>query len=94
MANVCLHTHWVPLYWRGRAHTASVRADFQGLFQLQAILVGQELLSVVLLPWICAVTLPRCADDVAKFLREVRFLLFSFMLPIEAVKDSPTFKFI
>jgi autophagy-related protein 9 len=72
MAKVCLHTHWVPLYWRGRAHTASVRSDFQGLFQLQAVLVAQELLSVVLLPWICAVTLPRCADDIAKFLRDVR----------------------
>lgn len=72
MTKVALHTHWVPLYWRGRAHTASVRADFQGLFQLQVAIAAQELASVLLLPYLCAVALPRCADDVAKFLREVR----------------------
>lgn len=73
MMKVCLHTHWVPLYWRARAHTAEVRADFQALFQLQLSLLAQELASVLMLPWLCAVALPRSADDVAKFLRNVRF---------------------
>jgi Autophagy protein ATG9 len=49
-----------------------VRADFQSLFSLRAALILQELASLLLLPWLCAVELPRCADDVAKFLRNVR----------------------
>ena len=35
MMRVALHTHWVPLYWRARAHTREVRAEFQALFPLQ-----------------------------------------------------------
>lgn len=72
MMKVCLHTHWVPLYWRSRAHSAEVRCEFQSLFQLQLAIIGQEFGSLLLLPYICFVSLPRSADDIAKFLRNVR----------------------
>ena len=38
---------------------------------MQVVLLAQELASVLLLPWLCAVALPRRADDIAKFLRTV-----------------------
>jgi hypothetical protein len=71
MMKVCLHTHWVPLYWRSRAHSAEVRCEFQSLFQLHLAIIGQEFGSLLLLPYICFVSLPRSADDIAKFLRNV-----------------------
>ena len=72
MAAVALHTHWVPAYWRGNAHTRSVRTEFQGLFQLRLVLFAEEAASVLLLPWICGVSLPRCASDISRFLHRVR----------------------
>lgn len=72
MAKVARKTHWMPLYWRRRAHTAEVRGEFQALYQYQLALALEELISVILLPWICWVALPRSADDIAAFLRDVR----------------------
>lgn len=73
MAAVALHTHWVPQYWRGNAHTRAVRDEFQGLFQLQLALFAEEAASVLLLPWLCGVSLARSAPDIAAFLHRVRF---------------------
>lgn len=73
MAAVALHTHWVPQYWRGNAHTRAVRDEFQGLFQLQLVLFAEEAASVLLLPWLCGVSLARSAPDIAAFLHRVRF---------------------
>ena len=72
MAKVSRHTHWVPLYWRRRAHTEAVQAEFLSLFPLQVALVFQEVAAVLLLPYICLITLPRSADSIAHFLRSVR----------------------
>jgi autophagy-related protein 9 len=71
MQAVCMHTHWVPLYWRRRAHTLEVRDEFQSLYQYQLVLFLEEVVSVLALPWLCGVSLPRSSGDIALFLQRV-----------------------
>ena len=70
MRVVLAHTHWVPPYWRGRAHSAAVRAEFGSLFQYQVMLFAEEALSVLLLPWLCLL-LARSSHDITSFLHKV-----------------------
>ena len=74
MREVRAHTHWVPPYWRGKAHSAEVRSEFSGLFQYQVLLFFEEALSVVLLPWLCLL-LSRSSHDIVSFLHKVRLSL-------------------
>lgn len=71
MREVRAHTHWVPPYWHGKAHSAEVRSEFSGLFQYQVLLFFEEALSVVLLPWLCLL-LSRSSHDIVSFLHKVR----------------------
>lgn len=34
LSNVLAHTHYLPLDWKGQAHTKKVRTEFQQLFQV------------------------------------------------------------
>lgn len=61
MAELVVHTHYLPRHWRGRAHTAEVQEGMAALFQLKVLLFFEELSSVVLTPFILAFSLPRCA---------------------------------
>jgi hypothetical protein len=70
MAELALHTHYLPRHWRGRAHTAEVQSAVRGMFRLRAALLADELLSVVFAaPWILGVSLPRAAPAVVAFVR-------------------------
>lgn len=70
MREVLANTHWVPPYWRGKAHSSEVRSEFSGLFQYQMLLYLEEALSVVLLPWLC-ILLSRSSHDIVSFLHKV-----------------------
>jgi autophagy-related protein 9 len=71
MNEIVAHTHWVPSYWRGKAHTSEVRSEFSGLYQYQVVLYLEEVLSVVLLPWIC-ILLSQSSHEIISFLHKVR----------------------
>ncbi|KAF5300763.1 hypothetical protein FQA39_LY11008 [Lamprigera yunnana] len=52
LSNVLANTHYLPDGWRGQAHTARVRKEFQQLFQYRIVGLFEELLSPVLTPYI------------------------------------------
>lgn len=74
MREVAAYTHWVPAYWRGKAHSSEVKSEFSGLFQYQVVLYFEEALSVVLLPWLC-ILLARSSRDIVSFLHKVCYVL-------------------
>lgn len=52
LANVVMHTHYLPPGWRGQAHTSHIRSEFQQLFQYRTVGLLEELLSPFLTPYI------------------------------------------
>lgn len=39
LRNVLAHAHYLPVNWRGFAHTSNVRNQFEEFFQLKAVII-------------------------------------------------------
>ncbi|EIW67742.1 hypothetical protein TREMEDRAFT_45223 [Tremella mesenterica DSM 1558] len=63
-------THYLPGGWQGRLHSVMVHAEFSTLFQLKITIFFQELLSVLLTPFVLLFSLPPCAGEIIDFFRE------------------------
>ncbi|ODO03086.1 hypothetical protein I350_05931 [Cryptococcus amylolentus CBS 6273] len=61
-------THYLPEEWRGRLH--SEKAKFGKLFALKITIFFDELLSVILTPFVLFFSLPPCASEIIDFFRE------------------------
>eukprot|EP00936_MAST-01D_sp_MAST-1D-sp1_P002394 g2394.t1 len=70
MIKIASHTHYFPKTWRGKCHTLDVRDQFDSMFQFRAALFFGELLSVIWTPWILCVSLPRCSQQIVRFVIE------------------------
>lgn len=70
MREVVLFTHYMPSDWKGKLHSKSIHKEFGQLFPMKVMIFIQELLSVILTPFILWYTLPRCAPDIVDFCRE------------------------
>jgi len=70
MKEVILSTHYMPTEWKGKLHSQSIHKEFGQLFQMKVMVFAQELLSVILTPFILWYTLPRCAPDIVDFFRD------------------------
>ena len=70
MIKIASHTHYFPKSWRGKCHTLDVRDQFDSMFQFRAALFFGELLSVIWTPWILCVSLPRCSEQIVRFVSE------------------------
>ncbi|KAM0789914.1 hypothetical protein ACM66B_006755 [Microbotryomycetes sp. NB124-2] len=70
MRSIVEHTHYLPAEWRGKLHSAEVHASFGQLFQMKVALFVQEVLSVIMTPFVLWYTLPECAGSIVDFFRE------------------------
>eukprot|EP00163_Fabomonas_tropica_P000156 TRINITY_DN1010_c0_g2_i1.p1 TRINITY_DN1010_c0_g2~~TRINITY_DN1010_c0_g2_i1.p1 ORF type:complete len:759 (+),score=183.40 TRINITY_DN1010_c0_g2_i1:637-2913(+) len=70
LRNVATHTHHLPRHWRSRAHTYTVREEFCALYQYKAVLFLQEVLSILLTPFLLWFTLPGCSEQIVEFVRD------------------------
>lgn len=70
LSNVTEYTHYMPHHWRGRLHTNDVRTEFAALYQLKITVFLEEILSVIVTPFILWFSLPRCSDRLIDFFRE------------------------
>lgn len=69
MSQLAAETHHFPQEWHGLCHSFDVRDAFLTLFPYKAVLFAQECLSVLMAPYILAVSLPRSARDLLLFIR-------------------------
>jgi hypothetical protein len=67
---VITETHYLPNEWRGKLHTDEVRIEFCKLFNLKVVLLLQELLAVLLTPFVLWFSLPECSEQIVDFFRE------------------------
>lgn len=66
------HTHYCPPEWSERGfHSAEVNVEFAKLYDLKLAIFVREVLSVLVTPFVLAWALPRSAEDVVDFFREV-----------------------
>ncbi|KIJ35722.1 hypothetical protein M422DRAFT_180387 [Sphaerobolus stellatus SS14] len=70
MTEVIHYTHYMPNSWKGKLHSQAVHKEFGQLFQMKVLIFLQELLSVVLTPFILWYSLPPCAVAIVDFFRE------------------------
>ncbi|KAJ7583030.1 putative transmembrane protein [Mycena floridula] len=70
MTEVILYTHYMPDEWKGQLHSKQVHKEFGELFQMKVLIFVEELLSVVLTPFVLWLSLPACAPAIIDFFRE------------------------
>ncbi len=68
--NVVEYTHYLPSHWRGRLHSNEVRAEFSQFYQVKVVIFLEEIISIVLTPFILWISLPKCSDRIVDFFRE------------------------
>ncbi|KAK4054015.1 autophagy protein atg9 [Microbotryomycetes sp. JL221] len=70
MRHIVEQTHYLPAEWRGKLHSAEVHTMFGQLFQMKVALFVQEVLSVIMTPFVLWYTLPECSGSIVDFFRE------------------------
>lgn len=70
MEDIIEYTHYLPKHWRGRLHTRQVQQEFGQFYDYKFLILFQELLSVLITPFILIFALPKCSDRLVNFFRE------------------------
>ncbi|KAH7091235.1 autophagy-related protein 9 [Paraphoma chrysanthemicola] len=68
--HVILHTRYEPDSWQDRLHTDEVRAEFSKLYQPKILIFAEEILSMVITPFLLMFRLPQCSERIVDFFRE------------------------
>ncbi|CBY02265.1 similar to autophagy protein Apg9 [Plenodomus lingam JN3] len=68
--HVIYHTHYEPESWQDRLHTDEVRAEFSKLYQPKVLIFAEEILSMVITPFLLMFRLPDCSERIVDFFRE------------------------
>lgn len=63
-------THYMPDQWKDQLHSKKVHQEFGELFAMKIMIYAQELLSVVLTPFVLWFSLPDCAPAIVDFFRD------------------------
>ena len=70
MTEIVEYTHYLPRGWRGRLHTESVRSEFGEMFDYKFSILLNELISIIVTPFVLLFSLPKCTDGLVEFFRE------------------------
>jgi autophagy-related protein 9 len=68
--HVIYHTRYEPETWHDRLHTDEVRAEFAQLYQPKILIFAEEILSMVITPFLLIFRLPACSERIVDFFRE------------------------
>ncbi|KAJ7709570.1 autophagy protein Apg9-domain-containing protein [Mycena rosella] len=70
MTEVITFTHYMPDEWKGDLHSKRIHKEFGQLFAMKVLIFVEELISVVLTPFVLWFSLPDCAPAIIDFFRE------------------------
>lgn len=70
LKNVIEYTHYLPSQWHGRLHSDEVRAEFALLYRMKVMVFFEEIIGIILTPFILWFSLPKCSDRLVDFFRE------------------------
>jgi autophagy-related protein 9 len=70
MRNVIEFTHYEPDQWKDRLHSYDVKAEFDVLYKLKIVIFLEEIMGILVTPFLLFFSLPKCADQIIDFFRE------------------------
>ncbi|KAF2012148.1 autophagy protein-like protein Apg9 [Aaosphaeria arxii CBS 175.79] len=70
LQHVNSHTRYEPEQWKERLHTDQVRAEFSHLYQPKVLIFAEEILSMLVTPFLLIFRLPQCSERIVDFFRE------------------------
>lgn len=70
LEHVIYHTHYQPESWHNELHSDNVRAEFTQLYQPKILIFAEEILSMVITPFLLMFRLPQCSERIVDFFRE------------------------
>ncbi|KAF2267395.1 autophagy-related protein 9 [Lojkania enalia] len=70
LSHVIYHTRYQPASWQDRLHTDEVRGEFAQLYQPKVLIFTEEILSMIVTPFLLIFRLPQCSERIVDFFRE------------------------
>lgn len=70
LKNVIDYTRYMPNEWHGRLHSDEVRSEFALLYRMKVMVFLEEIIGIILTPFILWFSLPKCSDRLVDFFRE------------------------
>lgn len=70
LRNVIEYTHYMPAHWNERLHSDEVKREFSTLYQMKIVIFLEEVLSIIITPFVLWFSLPKCSDQIIDFFRE------------------------
>ncbi|KAE8448280.1 autophagy protein atg9 [Mollisiaceae sp. DMI_Dod_QoI] len=70
LRQVIEYTHYMPSHWQNRLHSDEVKREFATLYQMKLVIFLEEVLSIIVTPFILWFSLPKCSDQIIDFFRE------------------------
>ena len=70
LQNVVEYTHYMPSHWKDRLHTEEVKAEFATMYKMKVLIFVEEVLSIIITPFLLWFALPKCSDQIIDFFRE------------------------
>ena len=103
LKEVLLFTHYMPAHWKERLHSNDVRAEFSAMYQMKILIFVEEILSLIVAPWILWQNSGRRSERIIDFFREqtvhvegigyqCNFAVFGFKKDLNAEDPSAVLK--
>ncbi|KAL1841019.1 hypothetical protein VTJ49DRAFT_4978 [Mycothermus thermophilus] len=70
MRNVIEYTHYEPDHWKDRLHSYDIKVEFSELYKIKVVIFIEEVLSILIAPFVLFSSLPKCSDQIIDFFRE------------------------
>ena len=70
LKEVLMFTHYMPAHWKDRLHSNDVRSEFSALYQMKVLIFVEEILSLIVAPWILLRNANRRCERIIDFFRE------------------------
>lgn len=70
LLQVIEYTKFEPDHWKDRLHSDEVKREFSTLYQMKIVIFLEEVLTIIVTPFILWFSLPKCSDQIIDFFRE------------------------
>ncbi len=70
LREVLMFTHYMPAHWKDRLHSNEVRAEFSAMYQMKVLIFVEEILSLIVAPWILLRNARGRCERIIDFFRE------------------------
>ncbi|KAF2487308.1 autophagy protein Apg9-domain-containing protein [Neohortaea acidophila] len=70
LKEVLMFTHYMPAHWKNRLHSNEVRAEFSAMYQMKVLIFVEEILSLIVAPWILLRNATTRCERIIDFFRE------------------------